>query len=314
MMRKYSLLTTVIAISFVATAQEITLPLWPEGKVPNYQKTDETEKSDSTEIVRISKVQNPEIAVFLPSKRNATGQAVVICPGGGYGILAYDWEGTDIAKWLNSKGITAIVLKYRLPNSKSNIVPHMSPLMDAKRAIRMVRANADKWNLKKNQVGIMGFSAGGHLASTAGTHFDNGKTNSTDSIEKLSSRPDFMVLVYPVITMSKSIMHSGSRNNLIGEKPDAQLANFYSNELQVTKQTPPTFLVHATDDSGVPVENSLLFYQALKENGVPAEMHVYPKGGHGFGLALGIEETESWTDRCIDWLRSLNKQNNAGKL
>ena len=314
MIRKYSLLTAFIAMSFVVTAQEITLPLWPEGKVPNYQKTDETEKSDSTEIVRISKVQNPEIAVFLPSKRNATGQAVVICPGGGYGILAYDWEGTDIAKWLNSKGVAAIVLKYRLPNSKSNIVPHMSPLMDAKRAIRMVRAHADKWNLKKNQVGIMGFSAGGHLASTAGTHFDNGQTNATDSLEKLSSRPDFMVLVYPVITMSKAVMHSGSRDNLIGKKPDAQLANFYSNELQVTKQTPPTFLVHATDDSGVPVENSLLFYQALKEHGVPAELHVYPKGGHGFGLALGIEETESWTDRCIDWLRSLNKQNNPGKL
>lgn len=313
MRKKHSLLIIVIAMSFMATAQEITLPLWPEGKVPNYQKTDETEKSDTADIVRISKVQNPEIAVFLPSKKNATGQAVVICPGGGYGILAYDWEGTDIAKWLNSKGITAIVLKYRLPNSKSNIVPHKSPLMDAKRAIKIVRANADKWNLKKNQIGIMGFSAGGHLASTAGTHFDNSQTNSPDSIEKWSSRPDFMVLVYPVITMSKAVMHSGSRDNLIGAKLDPQLANFYSNELQVTKQTPPTFLVHATDDSGVPVENSLLFYRALKDNGVPAELHVYPKGGHGFGLALGIEETESWTDRCIDWLRSLNKQNNAEK-
>lgn len=307
MMRKPGLLSALIAFSFSATAQEITLPLWPAGKVPNYQKTNETEKSDSTDIVRISKVQNPEIAVFIPSKKHATGQAVVICPGGGYGILAYNWEGTDVAKWFNSKGVAAIVLKYRLPNSKSNIIPHQSPLMDAQRAIRMVRANADKWNVKKDRVGIMGFSAGGHLASTAGTHFDNGNTNSADSIERLSCRPDFMILMYPVITMSKPTMHSGSRNNLIGQNPDSQLANFYSGELNVTKETPPAFLVHASDDKGVPAENSLLFYQALKEKNIPAEMHLYPKGGHGFGLALGIAGTESWTERCIEWLRGLNK-------
>lgn len=307
MIRKPALLSTLIALSFAATSQEITLPLWPAGKVPNYQKTNETEKSDSTDIVRISKVQNPEIAVFIPSKKSATGQAVVICPGGGYAILAYNWEGTDVAKWLNSKGVTAIVLKYRLPNSKSNIVPHQSPLMDAQRALRLVRANADKWNIKKDRVGIMGFSAGGHLASTAGTHFDNGNASSTDSIERQSCRPDFMILMYPVITMSKPTMHVGSRNNLIGANPDAQLANFYSAELNVTKETPPTFLAHATDDKGVPVENSLMFYQALKDHNIPAEMHLYPKGGHGFGLALGIPETESWTDRCIDWLRNLNK-------
>jgi acetyl esterase/lipase len=153
----------------------------------------------------------------------------------------------------------------------------------------------------------MGFSAGGHLASTAGTHFDNGNAGSADSIERQSSRPDFMILMYPVITMSKPNMHSGSRNNLIGQNPDAQLANFYSAELNVTKETPPTFLVHATDDKGVPVENSLMMYQALKDKNVLAEMHIYPAGGHGFGLALGISGTESWTDRCIDWLKNLNK-------
>ncbi|HEX8357066.1 MAG TPA: alpha/beta hydrolase [Segetibacter sp.] len=297
----------LMAVSFSAAAQEISLPLWPAGKVPNYQKTDEKEKSDSTDMVRISMVQNPAIAVFLPTKKHATGQAVVICPGGGYGILAYNWEGTDVAKWLNSKGIAAIVLKYRLPNAKSNIVPHQSPLMDAQRAIRMVRSNAEKWNIKRDKIGIMGFSAGGHLASTAGTHFSAGNANAADSIDRLSSRPDFMILVYPVITMSQSTMHSGSRNNLIGNSPDATLANFYSAELNVTKETPPTFLVHATDDGGVPVENSLAFYQALKTNKIPVEMHIYPKGGHGFGLALGIPGTESWTDRCIDWLRNLNK-------
>lgn len=307
MTRKQAFLTPLIALSISATAQEINLPLWGAGKVPNAQSTNETEKWDSTDIVRVSKVQNPAIAVFLPSKKNATGQAVVVCPGGGYGILAYNWEGTDIAKWLNSKGVAAIVLKYRLPNAKSNIVPHQSPLMDAQRAIRMVRANADRWNVKKDRVGIMGFSAGGHLASTAGTHFDNGNASSPDSIDRYSSRPDFMILMYPVISMTKSVMHSGSRNNLIGEKPDTQLANFYSAELNVTKETPPTFFAHATDDKAVPVENSLMLYQALKDNGIPAELHVYPKGGHGFGLALGIPETESWTERCIDWLRNLNK-------
>jgi acetyl esterase/lipase len=287
-------------------SQETTFPLWPSGKVPNYQKTDEIEKRDTSETIHISRVQFPDMTVYMPAKRNATGQAVIICPGGGYVNLSYDWEGTDVAKLLNSKGITAIVLKYRLPNSKSNIIPNLSPLMDAKRAIRMTRFYATKWNIKKDKVGIMGFSAGGHLASTLGTHFDNGDPKATDSIEQLSSRPDFMILIYPVISMSKNIMHAGSRNSLIGNHPTDELAKLYSNELQVTKETPPTFLVHATDDKAVPVENSLLFYQALKDNNVPAEMHIYPKGGHGFGLALGKGYLETWTDRLIDWLRGLN--------
>ena len=287
-------------------AQEYKL-LWPSGNIPNYKKTAEVEKRDTTGIVRISLVQQPGIEVYLPSKQSANGQAIVICPGGGYGILAYDWEGTDIAKWLNSKGIAAIVLKYRLPNSKSNVVPQLSPLLDAQRALRTVRASAQKWNIKKNQIGIMGFSAGGHLASTAGTHFDNGDANAADSVDRLTSRPDFMILMYPVISMSKTYMHQGSRNNLIGANPDSALAKYYSNDLQVTKETPPTFIVHATDDAGVPVENSLSFYQALKTNKVAAEMHIYPYGGHGFGLAVGKGYLNTWTDRCIDWLTSLNK-------
>ncbi len=306
-MKNFFFLVCCLIIQFITIAQDITLPLWPAGKVPNFQKTEEREIRDTSEIIRISKVQFPDIAVYLPSKRNASGQAVVICPGGGYGILAYDWEGTDVARWLSSKGIAAIVLKYRLPNSKSNIVPNLSPLMDAKRAIRMVRYNAAKWNIKKNEIGVMGFSAGGHLASTLGTHFDDGDAASKDSIEQISSRPDFMVLVYPVISMTKNIMHTGSRNNLISSTPPDDLANLYSNELQVTKQTPATFLIHAADDKAVPVENSLLFFQALKDNNVPVEMHIYPTGGHGFGLAIGKGYLETWTDRCIDWLRGLNK-------
>ena len=288
-------------------AQDITVSLWPAGKVPNYQKTDEVEKSESTDIIRISKVQSPEIAVFLPAKKNSTGQAVIICPGGGYAYLSYNWEGTDVAKLLNAKGITAIVLKYRLPNAKSNITPYLSPLMDAKRAMRIVRANADKWGIKKNNIGIMGFSAGGHLASTLATHFDDGDKNSKDSIEQQSSRPDFAVLIYPVITMNKGFTHMGSRNNLLGNNPDSLLVNLYSNELQVTKETPPTFLLHATDDGAVPVANSLRFYEACKMNGVSAEMHIFPHGGHGFGLALGKGSLETWPDLLVAWMRSLNK-------
>lgn len=273
--------------------------------MPNYQKTTEKETWDSTDIVRIILVQTPTMTVYLPAKKSATGQAVVICPGGGYARLAYDWEGLDVAKLLNAKGIAAIVLKYRLPVAKSNITPHLSPLLDAKRAVRIVRANAARWNINKANVGIMGFSAGGHLASTLATHYDAGDAGAADSVERMSSRPDFAVLVYPVISMSKPIMHTGSRNNLLGEKPDSALAKLYSNELQVTAQTPPTFLVHATDDNGVPVENSLLFYQALKDANVPAELHVYPKGGHGFGLAVGRGYLETWPDRLVDWLRAV---------
>jgi acetyl esterase/lipase len=304
-MKLYLTLFFLLLFGHMAAAQDFTLPLYPGGKVPNYQNTGEKEKRETTDILRISLVQTPDMAVYLPTKRNATGQALVICPGGGYGILAYEWEGTEVAKWLNSKGIAAIVLKYRLPNSKSNITPHLSPLMDAKRALRLVRANASKWNIKKDRIGIMGFSAGGHLASTLLTQFDEGDKSAKDSVEQQSSRPDFGVLVYPVISMSKPVMHQGSRNNLIGANPSAELATKYSSELQVTKGTPPTFLVHAMDDKGVPVANSLLFYQAMSDAGVSGELHVYPAGGHGFGLGIGKGAVEAWTSLCIDWLKRL---------
>jgi acetyl esterase/lipase len=305
-MKKYSVLVVIIfLVNTLCFGQNYTLPLWPDN-IPNYQKTDEIEIRDTTDAVRISYVQKPDISVYLPSKGNATGQAVVICPGGGYRILAYDKEGTDIAKWLNSKGIAAIVLKYRLPLSKSNIVNHKSPLLDAQQAIRLTRYHANEWNIKKDKIGIMGFSAGGHLAATAGTHFDTGDASASDPVESMSSRPDFMVLVYPVITFSNSFMHKGSRNALLGENPDSTLIKYYSNELQVKDNTPPTFIVHAGDDKSVPVENSLLFYHALKDKGIPAEFHIYPEGGHGFSLAIGKGYLETWPDRCIDWLRSLN--------
>lgn len=299
------LLLSSLLFHLMTSAQQYTLPLYPAGQVPNWRDAGEQELTQAGDITLISKVQQPAIGVYLPAKRVATGQAVLVCPGGGYGVLAYDWEGTDIAKWLNSKGIAAIVLKYRLPNTQSNIIPHLTPLMDAERAMRMVRANASRWNIQPNRIGVMGFSAGGHLASTLGTHFSPGKPDAADTIDQQSSRPDFMVLVYPVITMDEKITHGGSRSNLLGAAPSADLIRRYSNELQVNAQTPPTFLLHATDDKGVPVENSLLFYQALKNHSVPAEMHIYPYGGHGFSLAIGKGYLQTWTDRCIDWMTSL---------
>lgn len=306
-MKKTLLFFTLSILSQMVIAQEVTLPLYPAGQVPNFQKSNEKEKRESGDIVWVTQVQTPDIAVYLPTKKNVTGEAVVICPGGGYAGLAYDLEGVDVAKWLNTKGIAAFVLKYRLPLSKSNITPHLTPLMDANRALRIVRANAANWHIRKDRIGIMGFSAGGHLASTLLTHFDSGNPAATDSIEQQSSRPDFGILIYPVISMSKPVMHAGSRNNLIGGHPDPSLAAQFSNELQVTKETPPTFLVHAMDDNVVPVENSLLFFQAMKDKGVSGELHVFPKGGHGFGLAVGKGALESWTELCAAWINGLGK-------
>jgi len=290
----------IFALLFLITAnhtysQSMKINLWPAENIPLSIKNNLQEQVESTDIVRIGKVQIPQIEVYIPNKRSATGQAVIICPGGGYRILAYDWEGTDIAKFLNAKGITAFVLKYRLPDSLSSTAPEQVPLIDAKQAIRIVRARAAEWNILPNKIGIMGFSAGGHLASTLSTHFDE------------DTRPDFSILIYPVISMEKNITHSGSRNNLIGNQPANAMIKLYSNELQVTTNTPPTFLIHATDDDAVPVENSLLYYQALKKYKVPAEMHIYPAGGHGFGLANGNNSLQSWSNLLIEWMRGLNK-------
>jgi len=276
-------------------SQSMKINLWPAGSIPLSIKNNIQEEAISTDIIRIGKVQVPLIEVYLPNKRSATGQGVVICPGGGYSILAYDWEGTDIAKFLNSKGIAAFVLKYRLPDVLSSTVPDQVPLLDAKQAMRIVRARATEWNINPNKIGIMGFSAGGHLASTLSTHFEE------------DTKPDFSILIYPVISMDKSITHSGSRNNLIGNHPSDEMIKLYSNELRVTTKTPPTFLIHATDDDVVPVENSLLYYQALKKNKVSTEMHIYPTGGHGFGLANGNKSLESWSNLMIEWIKGLNK-------
>ncbi len=288
----------------VVQAQNYTLSLW-EDEIPNYRDAGETEQADTSNMVRISHVQNPDIAVYLPTRANATGQAVIICPGGGYRILAYDWEGTDMAKWLNANGIAGIVLKYRLPDSATSVVRYRSPLLDAQQAMRLTRYHAEEWSIDPDRVGVMGFSAGGHLASTLGTHYDTGNPDANNPLERISTRPDFMVLVYPVITFDADYTHMGSRISLIGNNPDQALIDLYSNEKQVTSDTPPAFLIHAGDDFLVPVQNSLLFYQALQEHGVPSELHVYPEGGHGFSMAMDNEHLRTWTDACIEWLETL---------
>jgi acetyl esterase/lipase len=293
-----------LLISFTSGyAQNFSIKLWT-GTVPNSIMTEETEIREQKDILYIRNVQEPEIDVYLPAGRHATGEAVIICPGGGYRVLAYDWEGADIARWFNSKGIAAIVLKYRLPVSNSIIVRHEAPLQDAQRAIRMVRQYAEDWNINKNRIGIMGFSAGGHLASTLGTKFDYQTFDSVDEIDRISARPDFMILIYPVISFREKFSHSGSRDALLGNDASQELIDFYSNELHVSSDTPPAFLVHSGDDKGVPVENSLYFYQALKNKGISSEMHIYPYGGHGYSLAIGRGYLQSWTERLNDWLKN----------
>ena len=293
--------------SFFTASQEFRIPLYT-GAIPNARPSGGQEQIEIQEITVIRNVQVPDISVYLPTKRLATGQAVVICPGGGYWILAWDLEGTDIARYLNSIGVAAIVLKYRLPTYGNTIEPHTVPLMDAQRAMRLVRLNAPKWNIDPAKIGIMGFSAGGHLASTLGTHFDYGNPAAADSVERMSCRPDFMILMYPVITFTEPSMHTGSREALLGKDPDPELVKYYSNELQVKEDTPTAFLVHADDDTGVPVENSLLMYKALRAKKVPAEMHILSEGGHGFGLATDNAHVAGWTDYLRKWMQWLNQQ------
>ena len=277
--------------------------LWPDG-APGALGNEERDK--------------PSLTIWLPRADKANGAAVVICPGGGYGHLAVDHEGRQVAEWLNSLGVAAFMLQYRLAPAYH----HPAMLQDAQRAIRTVRhwatnpqshiANPKskiqnpKWNVDPNRIGIMGFSAGGHLASTAGTHFDAGKTDAKDPIERVSCRPDFMVLVYPVISLNTKYAHGGSRSNLLGKNPDPALVESLSNETQVTSQTPPAFLIHTTGDTGVPAENSILFYLALREVKVPAEMHIYERGKHGFGMAQGKQYDpvlSTWPDRCAAWMK-----------
>ncbi|MBV8809272.1 MAG: alpha/beta hydrolase [Acidobacteriaceae bacterium] len=261
-----------------------TILLWPEG-APGAQGETEAD--------------TPSLTLYPASDANKVPTGVVVCPGGGYVHLAMDYEGFEIAEWLNKLGISAFVLRYRLGPKYHYPVQ----LQDAQRAIRYVRLHAQEFGVQPDRIGIWGFSAGGHLASTVGTHFDAGDKGSRDVIEQQSSRPDFMILAYPVITMMDPYVHRGSLHALLGDDPDPRLVRLLSNELQVTRRTPPTFLFHTANDNVVPVENSIEFDEALNKAGVPAEMHIYLKGRHGVGLAADDPVLRTWPDRLADWLR-----------
>ncbi len=287
----------LISILFVVKifAQQTEIPLWPEG---SHFSNEIFEAETISEGYRIANISEATLTVFLPEKDSSNQTAVIICPGGGYRIESFDKEGIKIAQWLNTLGIAGIVLKYRLPNKHYQI-----PLMDAQHAIRTVRFKSKEWNIDSRKVGIMGFSAGGHLASTAGTHFDKGNKDAEDPIEKISCRPDFMILVYPVVTMTEEFTHRGSRKNLLGDNPKYEIVENFSNELQVTSDTPPTFLVLTDDDKTVPAENSVSFYIALRKHKIPTELHIFKRGGHGFGFGKENMPVSRWKKLCELWLR-----------
>jgi acetyl esterase/lipase len=298
-----SFLTAVgfFTISMTAMAQTQTIPLWPDQAVPNFKANSIVEKTetDNNNILRISGVTIPTMTAFIAPKEIATGAAVLICPGGGYGILASGHEGNDFAKWFNERGISAFVLKYRLPNEKAMTNQHEVPLMDALQGMKLIREKATGWNIHPDKIGVMGFSAGGHLAATVSTHFNKGKNPATQV------QPNFSILVYPVVSFDPSISHGGSRDNLLGAQKSEALIKYYSNELQVSKDTPPAFLIHAMDDKAVPVENSIGYYLALKKQQIPAEMHLYPEGGHGFGFRTeGKGSLANWPAALEGWLKS----------
>jgi len=295
-MKSIGLLFTMLFIAASLFAQDKTLKVWPNGAPNDNGMKEPEEKYDG---VRVRNVSEAEMYVYLPSKEKNTGAAVVICPGGGYAIEAMDHEGYEMAEWLKSKGVAGIVLKYRLPYGH-----HEIPSGDARQTMRIVRANAKEWGIDPNKIGIAGSSAGGHLASTVGTVFDLGNKESKDAIEQLSCRPDFMLLLYPVISFNEAVGHMGSRKNLIGETNDWKMAKQYSNELNVTKETPPTFLILADDDKAVIPQNSVDFYLALKQNGIPAEMHIFQEGGHGFGMTKKNLPVEQWPELFYSWLKA----------
>jgi acetyl esterase/lipase len=286
---------------FSLHAQNQVIPLW--NKIPDEIKSVDYKEKETIKdgiLQSTSQVSIPTLSIFLPKETKPNQTAVIICPGGGYSHLAFDKEGTKVADWFNSIGIAAFVLKYRMPTDLTMKNKNVGPLQDAQEAIRYIRQNATKWNIDPSKIGILGFSAGGHLASTASTHFDDKVYEST---YKVSARPDFSLLIYPVISMENDITHKGSQTNLLGNNPSQELINSFSNEKKVTSQTPPTFLVHATDDTAVIPENSINYYLALKKNGVTSELHLYEKGGHGFGL--GVKDTNKfWTKDCIEWLKA----------
>ncbi len=286
-----------LVLSTLGLHAQQTIPLY-KGEIPNSipNSIKEIKMENNGTLVGYRSISLPTLAVYLPEASKTPCTAVIICPGGGYGIESYRLEGTIIANAFLQKGIAAFILKYRLPSDSIMIDKSIGPLQDAQQAIKTVRERAKEWNIDPGKIGIMGFSAGGHLASTAGTHFEK---SYIPNDENTNLRPDFMILVYPVISMTDGLTHTGSRKNLMGANPSIDQINLFSNELQVTEKTPPTWLTHTGDDSVVPVDNSIRFYQALVRNKVLAEMHLYPSGNHGFVLKL---PTEEWMAPLFEWI------------
>ena len=300
--KKISIYSTIllIFISLSAFDQE-EINVW-QGKIPGAIENNqykEIDLSNENGIYRISKVKIPTLTIFTPPEGKANGTAVLICPGGGYVHLAYTKEGVAIAKWFNSIGVTAFVLKYRLPSDSIMKDKTIGPLMDAQKAMRIIRGNAEKWYINPTKIGVIGFSAGGHLASTLCTHY-NEKVYNADTI---SARPDFSILGYPVISMEADIAHMGSREFLLGKDPTKEEVIKFSNDQQVNNNTPPTFLFLAEDDNTVPIQNSINYFKALSKFKIPAELHIYEKGGHGFGLAKKNGTASEWPNACENWLK-----------
>lgn len=301
-MNRLSISFLFCILCFTMKAQNETFNLY-EGAISNAKKADNIEKTRTQWGIQFTdNISIPTMTRFNPADSLKNGTAVIICPGGGYVGVADDHEGVQVAKAFNKIGVTAFVLKYRNPSLRTMVDESIGPLQDAQQAIRIVRQNAEEWKLNANRIGILGFSAGGHLAATATTHFQ-AKADPSVS-DTISVRPDFSMLLYPVISFKDELTHLDSRTNLIGQNPSFEKIYAFSNEDQITSQTPPVFLVHAADDDVVKVENSLVFYQNCLKNKVPAELHVYPKGGHGFGL-VNKTTKDLWMERAENWLDSL---------
>jgi acetyl esterase/lipase len=277
---------TTLCLCPLAAAQPKVELLWPDG-APGAKGQAEGDK--------------PTLTIYLPPQDKATGASVVICPGGGYGHLAMDHEGHQIGQWLNSFGVAGFIVAYRHSRSGAGY-GHPAPIQDAQRAIQTVRSRAKEWGVDPNRIGILGFSAGGHLASTAATHFSESFVEPRDAIDRASRRPDFAVLVYPVISFSEPFTHVGSRTNLLGANAEPAMIEKFSNEKQVTPQTPPTFLFHTWEDTAVPPENSIAFYLALRKAKVPAEMHIFLKAQHGIGLGQKSGAASAWPGLCEKWM------------
>jgi len=299
MLRSKLFLVVLLICSLNTNAQEF-IPLWPEGKMPNSKglKVEEIIENE-----RITQVGIPGMFTFFPSKEENKSCAVIICPSGGYDHLTYIPGGFQLAKWFNTIGITAFVLKYRLPTSPDLIEPDKAPLQDAQRAMQIIRANAPKWDIQQNKIGVMGTSAGGHLASTLATHCEDVSAIG-DSLDKVSFHPDFLILVSPVISMG-TYTHAGSRDKLLGVHPSKKLVEKYSNESHVTSTAPPSFIVHAANDKSVNPRNSIMFFQALIENNVSACLHIFPQGGHSVAIRNNPGSTALWPSLCEMWLKEM---------